>query len=66
MVTENKKPIQGGSVKCGKCHNTGACPHCKGRDLMDLKKPCKYCQGSGDCPTCGGRGWLLTPAIELQ
>lgn len=66
MISENKKPVQGGAVKCGKCGNTGNCPHCNGRDLMNLKKPCKYCQGNGACPTCRGRGWLLTPAIELQ
>jgi len=66
MINENKKPVRGGAVKCDKCDNTGNCPHCKGKRLIDLKqKPCKYCQGSGACPTCNGQGWILISAIEM-
>ena len=65
MDSENKKPIQGGAVKCDKCDNTGKCAHCKGERLIDLKQePCKYCQGSGTCPTCNCQGWILVSAIE--
>ena len=41
---------------CGRCDDTGFCPHCKGRGLrrtLGFERKCERCYGRGICPACG-------------
>ena len=64
-IIRSGEVIMKDSIECGKCDNTGNCPHCDGRGITGSKqKTCRYCRGSGTCQCCNGRGLILVPVIE--
>ena len=54
---DEKKEVPEGCIKCRRCDQTGVCPACDGRRVVDDEK-CDACNGTAKCHDCDGRGYI--------